>query len=199
MTPHRDNPLVIGADLRNEVRALWGTLSWQQWATAAERLGDKLHTMNENWLIVVEGLGSANFLTKVRDRPIKLRIPQRVVYSAHVYSWSGWGSSGGRYAQRDYLSFSESMRENWEYLLEEDISPVWVGEFGAPDHPSTGDANYWGNLVRFLNESDADFGYWALNPRKPKDFEKESYSLVMDDWLTPIMDYRLQGMQRLAS
>lgn len=29
MKPHIKNDLVIGADLRNEVRALWGTLSWE--------------------------------------------------------------------------------------------------------------------------------------------------------------------------
>lgn len=29
MKPHVNNELVIGADLRNEVRALWGTLSWE--------------------------------------------------------------------------------------------------------------------------------------------------------------------------
>jgi endoglucanase len=197
MRPHIKNPLVIGADLRNEVRSLWGTLSWDTWASAAERAGNRLLAMDPNWLIIVGGTGSGNFLTEAGKRPVRLFIPNRVVYSAHVYGWSGWGSSEGRYSKRSYASFVKSMRENWGYLLEEDIAPVWIGEFGAPHKPSNGDAHYWKNLMRYLRMVDADFGYWALNPRKPKLNREESYSLVQDDWESPVLDYRLRDLQKL--
>ena len=191
------NPLVVGADLRNEVRGVWGTMTWDRWATAAERAGNRLLKMNPDWLIIVGGTESQNDLTGVARRPVVLDLPHRVVYSAHVYSWSGWGSLGGRYAQRTYASFVQSMRKNWAYLVEGDIAPVWVGEFGAPAAPGQGDANYWRNLLRYLKAIDADFGYWAINPRKPKDDEKESYSLVEDDWATPVLDYRMKDMTEL--
>jgi endoglucanase len=197
MKPHVNNTLVIGADLRNEVRALWGTLSWDRWAQAAELAGNRLLKLNPNWLIIVGGLGSNNFLTEVKERPVDLLISNRVVYTSHVYGWSGWGSLGGSYAKRTYESFAKSMHENWGYLLEEDIAPVWVGEFGAPDSPNIGDANYWNNLMRYLKESDAGFAYWAANPRKAKDYERESYALLQDDWDTPVLDYRLRDMQKL--
>jgi aryl-phospho-beta-D-glucosidase BglC (GH1 family) len=197
MRPHINNSLVIGADLRNEVRSLWGTLSWETWAIAAERAGNRLLEMNPNWLMVVGGTGSGNFLSGARRRPVVLSIPNRVVYSAHVYSWSGWGSAEGRYSKRPYPSFARAMRDNWGYLLDEDIAPVWVGEFGAPHFPSNGDAHYWTNLMRYIAVTDAGFGYWALNPRKPKLNEKESYSLVEDDWETPVLDYRMRDMRRL--
>ncbi|KAM7223155.1 endoglucanase E1 [Rhypophila decipiens] len=189
-----DNPLVIGADLRNEVRGVWGTMTWDRWATAAERAGNALLKINPDWLIVVGGTESGNDLRRVRKRPVKLDIDNRVVYSAHVYAWSGWGSSEGRYAKRSYPSFVKAMRINWAYLVEGNEAPVWIGEFGAPHIPSKGDANYWTNLLRFLKSLDADFGYWAINPRKPKDNEKESYSLVKDDWVTPVLDYRMKDM-----
>lgn len=197
MRPHVNNSLVVGADLRNEVRSLWGTLSWDTWASAAERAGNRLLDMNPNWLIVVGGTGSGNFLTEAERRPVRLSVPDRVVYSAHVYGWSGWGSSEGRYAKRPYASFAKAMRDNWGYLLEKDIAPVWIGEFGAPDTPSNGDAHYWENLMRYINVMDADFGYWALNPRKPKENLRESYSLVKDDWETPVLDYRMRDMRKL--
>ncbi|PHH90295.1 hypothetical protein CDD83_4063 [Cordyceps sp. RAO-2017] len=190
----RDNPLVIGADLRNEVRGLWGTMPWSRWAAAAERCGNRLLRLKPDWLIVVEGTESANDLSGARDRPIRLDLPDRLVYSAHVYSWSGWGSLDGRFAQRTYSSFARAMRHNWAYLVENDIAPVWVGELGAPHHPTRGDAHYWKNLWRFLKSVDADFGYWALNARKPKDNEPETYSLLADDWETPVLDYRLRDM-----
>ena len=53
-------------------------------------------------------------------------------------------------------------------VLEEDIAPMWVGEFGAPGRPNKGDAHYWKNLLRYLKSIDADFGYWASNPRRPR-------------------------------
>lgn len=191
------NERVIGADLRNEVRGLWGTVTWGRWATAAERAGNALLQMNPNWLIIVGGTESGNDLTGVGKRPVVLDVPDRVVYSAHVYSWSGWGSLGGRYAKQTYASFVQAMRKNWAYLVEGNVAPVWVGEFGAPDRPGQGDANYWRNLMRYLKSIDADFGYWAINPRKPHDYEAESYGLVADNWVTPLLDYRMKDMTEL--
>ena len=195
------NPLVIGADLRNEVRGLWGTMPWDRWASAAERCGNRLLSMNPDWLVIVEGTESANDLSGARNRPVELDVANKLVYSAHVYSWSGWGSWAGRFAQRSYSSFSKTMRQNWAYLLEgEGIDvpvPVWVGELGASRQPSRGAARYWQNLWRFLREVDADFGYWAINPRQPHDNVTEMYSLVEDDWVTPVVDYRMMDMLEL--
>lgn len=160
-----DRPYVIGADLRNEVRGLWGTMPWGRWATAAERCGNRLLELNKDLLIMVSGIESGNDLSGVVRRPVRLDLDHRIIYSAHVYSWSGWGSTKGHYAQRDYSSFVASIRRNWAYLIEENLDPVWVGEFGAPHQPSVGDANHWQNLLRYLKALDADFGYWAINPR----------------------------------
>ncbi|KAI0482313.1 endoglucanase E1 [Xylariaceae sp. FL0804] len=193
------NPRVIGADLRNEVRGVWGTMTWDRWATAAEKCGNRLLKLNPDWLIIVEGTESGNDLTGVRTRPVRLDVADRVVYSAHVYSWSGWGSKEGRYAKRTYASFLQSMRHNWAYLVEGDVAPVWIGEFGGPRHPGEGDANYWQNLMRYLKTIDADFGYWAVNPRKPNMNAPEGYSIMHDDWLTPILDYRMRDMTELIA
>ncbi|KAL2212743.1 glycoside hydrolase [Sarocladium strictum] len=187
------NPLVIGADLRNEVRGLWGTMPWSSWAAAAERCGNRLLSLNPDWLIVVEGTSSSNDLSGARTRPVKLSKTNKLVYSAHVYGWSGWGSWAGRFKQQTYGSFREAMRQNWGYLLEGDITPVWVGEFGAPRHPTKGDANYWQLLWRYMKAVDADFGYWAINTRKPSG-SVETYSIVEPDWKTAIRDYRLKDM-----
>ncbi|KAK2072641.1 hypothetical protein P8C59_006981 [Phyllachora maydis] len=192
-----DNPRVIGADLRNEVRGVWGTMTWDRWAAAAERAGNALLKLNPDWLIVVGGTESNNDLRGVARRPVQLDVADRVVYSAHVYAWSGWGSVEGRYAKRAYASFARAMRQNWAYLVEGGVAPVWIGEFGAPHQASAGDANYWQNLMRYLKTIDADFGYWAINPRKPHDDAEESYSLVRDDWVTPVLDYRMKDMTEL--
>ncbi|KAF7551450.1 hypothetical protein G7046_g7714 [Stylonectria norvegica] len=199
MLPHLHNKLVIGVDLRNEVRGLWGTMPWAKWASAAERCSNRLLKLNPEWLVVVEGTESANDVSGAAQRPIRLDVEDVLVYSAHVYGWSGWGSRDGRFVQRDYDSFARTMRHNWGYLLEAGTAPVWVGEFGSPHQPSVGDAHYWKNLMRYLKEVDADFGYWALNPRKPHGNEPDSYSLVQDDWVTPVVDYRMKDMLELTA
>ena len=90
------------------------------------------------------------------------------------------------------------MHHNWGYLLDEDIAPVWIGEIGVPALPSQGDLHYWKILMRYLKDSDADFGYWAINPRKPRENELETYALVEDDWKTLKYDYRIHDMAGLA-
>ncbi len=48
------DPTVIGADLANEPHAA----TWSAWSAAAERAGNAIHTVNPDWLIFVEGVGS---------------------------------------------------------------------------------------------------------------------------------------------
>ncbi|KAJ5775082.1 uncharacterized protein N7511_000093 [Penicillium nucicola] len=198
MRPLARNPLVLGADLRNEPRGLWGTLGWKDWASAAEKASERLLDINPDWLMIVEGISSANDLSQVRERPIQLSRPDRVVYSAHVYKWSGWGDLYP-YSERTYREFATTMDNNWAYLLAEHIAPVWVGEFGMPGEPSAGDQNYWSHLVQFLGATDASWGYWALNARKPNG-EWESYGLVGDSWDWPSVrwDSRLDDLQTLG-
>lgn len=200
MQPLISNPGVIGVDLRNEPRGLWGTLSWDDWAGAAESAADRLLALNPDWLVFVEGVSSANDLSGVRTRPIELsEHADRVVYSSHVYSWSGWGALRP-YSRRTYADFAASMRKNWAFIVEEDIAPVWVGEFGTSDEPNDGDRNYWNHLVAFLASQDVSWGYWALNPRKPEDWAWEGYGLVGDGWDEDSVrwDYRLGDLSRLG-
>jgi hypothetical protein len=73
----------LGADLRNEPRGIY--CPWSTWAPAAEEASEALLEMQPNWLMFVEGIASANDCSGARKRPIKLTIPDRVVYSSHVY------------------------------------------------------------------------------------------------------------------
>ena len=134
----------------------------------------------------------------IRDsrRPVQLSVPDRVVYSSHVYSWSGWGSLVP-YHKREYDSFAKDMDRNWGYLLSSNAAPVWVGEFGASHHSDKGAHHYWDNLMKYLRLSDADFGYWAINPRKPEKYDNETYGLLRPDWETPVEDFRLADLRRL--
>ena len=81
-----------------------------------------------------------------RTQPIRLSVPNRVVYSSHVYKWSGW-STLVPYSKRDYPSFATDMDNNWGYLIRDNIAPVWCGEFGIAGVAGPGGRNYWDNLM----------------------------------------------------
>ena len=196
MRRFQDNPRVIGCDLRNEPRGPWGTITWGMWRKASEKAGNRLLKVNSEWLSLVEGSGRANACSGARTDPVKLDVPDRLVYSVHVFPWSGWGSLVP-YSRRSYPSFVMAMERNWAYLLDGDIAPVWIGEMGVPDNGSKGDRHYWENLMKYLEVVDVDLGYWAINPRKPHLNELERWSLVQDDWQTIVDDYRMQGMRKL--
>jgi aryl-phospho-beta-D-glucosidase BglC (GH1 family) len=193
-----DDPHVAGCDLRNEPRSLWGAQNWTPWQRAAQRCGDRLLAINSDWLMIVEGIKSANDLSGAREDPVVLSVPNRLVYSVHVFAWSGWGSMAP-YSSRPYPDFVLAMYRNWAYLLEGNVAPVWVAEMGASRDPGKGETHYWGNLMRYLETVDADFGYWAINPRKPHQNEKEWWALVHDDWKTILDDFRMEGMRKLMS
>lgn len=196
MKPHINDPLVIGVDLRNEIRGIRDRYLWDEWVSAAEEAAERLHLMQPNWLMFVEGVSSANVISGARLRPVVLSTPNKVVYSAHIYGWSGWGALRP-YWGRDYGSFAADMHDNWAWMIEEDIAPVWIGEFGAPEEPNSGDLNYWQHLMVYLRAKDVDWGYWALNPRKPHNNAPEGYGLLKDDWKSVRWDYRLWDMKKL--
>ena len=51
--------------------------------------------------------------------------------------------------------------------------------------------------MRYLRVTDADFGYWALNPCKPENHDNETYGLLADDWETVVEDWRLHDLRKL--
>ena len=56
---YADDPQVIGADLHNEpYNGTWGDGGPNDWAAAATTAGDAIGTVNPNWLIFVEGIGT---------------------------------------------------------------------------------------------------------------------------------------------
>jgi endoglucanase len=130
---YASQPFVVGADLRNELRAAhgveptWGSgIASTDWALAATTCGNSVLQVAPHWLIVVEGLAFATRLDAAYHFPITLAVPQRLVYSAHDYSWS--------YPVTSYDEYQRTMGNHWGFLLTQNQSftaPVWLGEFGT--------------------------------------------------------------------
>lgn len=93
---YKENKLVIGNDLRNEIRAdlinklraSWGDENEAtDWKLAATSCGNLLLNEVPDQLVFIEGLNYANDLSIIRDSPLVLNVPNKLVYSFHMYSW----------------------------------------------------------------------------------------------------------------
>ncbi len=181
---------VIGADLKNEPhgRASWGTGDRAtDWRLAAERAGNKILSVNPNWLIVVEGVvenvpgqkqsgywWGAN-LEGVRKYPVRLRTPRKLVYSPHEY-----GNSDMRWFSEP--TFPKNLYQRWEigfhYIATQRIAPILIGEFGGPQVDTKSKEGIWQRqLVDYIDKKKLSFTYWCWNPNS-----EGTGGILRDDW-----------------
>jgi endoglucanase len=204
---YRDNRLVVGADLRNEIRigqvgdkmvwAEWGGEGQNDWHRAATGLGNLLLGKNPDLLIVVEGLNYSLDFRDFGSKMILLDLPGRLVYSPHSYSWSGLGAEphGGL----SYDELASALDEAWGYLAEpgqEYTAPLWISEFG--EGPQN-DQDWLQNFTSYLRERDFDWCWWPINNGPKPGGGDESWGLVTQDWSETIDDWRMQLLQGIIA
>jgi endoglucanase len=88
---YKNQPWVIGADLRNELRggaAGGGSDPKLDWHAAAERGGNTVLDANPKLLVMVEGPQYSTDFTAFANLPLTMKIPNRLVYSPHAYASS---------------------------------------------------------------------------------------------------------------
>ena len=177
---YRGNPTVIGVDLRNEpYGACWGCgTPATDWQAAAERGGNAVQSVNPNLIIFVEGTAAygndaywnGGNLEGVQDYPVVLNTPNHVVYSAHDYG-PNLHSQSWFNANTTPTSLDAIFTKYWGYIVQQNIAPVWVGEFGTTDVSAdiastvAGSQGQWfQTLVAYL-QSNPSIGwtYWALD------------------------------------
>lgn len=190
---YKGNDTVIGADLHNEPhgQASWGTGNKAtDWRLAAERAGNAILAVNPHWLIVVEGVeqnvqgADGNYwwggnLKGVRNNPVRLTIPNKVVYSTHDYGQ-------GVYNQPWFSAhhFPSNMPAIWDaywgYIHKEKIAPVLIGEFGGRKSDTSSNEGRWQHaLVQYIQANAMYWTYWSLNPNSG-----DTGGLLQDDWVT---------------
>lgn len=189
------NDAVIGADLHNEPSGpcTWGSGDPRtDWATAAESCGNAVLAVNPNWLILVEGIektvdASGNptdwtwqggELMNAKQRPIRLNVPNRVVYSPHDYGPSVFN-------QRWFgdPTFPDNLPpfwdKRWGFLQKDGQAPILVGEFGGRSVGTDVEGTWQRTLVNYLKLNRMHYTYWCLNPNSG-----DTGGLLEDDWKT---------------
>ncbi len=197
---YQDNPTVIGVDLHNEpYNGTWGGGGANDWARAAERAGNAVLAVNPNLLVFVEGVGTyqgqsywwGGNLMGVKDRPITLNVPNRVVYSPHDYPNSVWAQPWFQTADFG-ANLPNVFRQAWGYIYEDNIAPIWVGEFGTKlQDPKdvvwfeaitsylSGDFDNNGTIDIPAGTEDMSWAYWSWNPNSG-----DTGGILADDWRT---------------
>jgi endoglucanase len=189
---YNGNTTVIGADLHNEPHgpngSTWGTGSMTtDWRLAAERAGNAILSVNPNWLIVVEGIDTFNGdsywwggnLQGAAQFPVRLNVANRLVYSAHDYATSvfpqPWFSDP---------SFPNNLpplwNRMWGYLIQNNVAPVLVGEFGTT-LADPRDETWLRALLSYLGTgvNGINFTFWSWNPNSG-----DTGGILNDDWTT---------------
>jgi len=193
-TRYADQPNVIGADLKNEPHgaATWGTGDVAtDWRLAAERAGNAIGEIAPEWLIVVEGIGGSvagqqlpghwwgGNLEGVRNWPVRLDVPDKLVYSPHEYGPGVWDQPWFHAAD-----VPATLLDRWEkgfaYIAEEGIAPILVGEFGGREVGLDTVEGRWQNqFVDFLVDRGYSWTYWSWNPNS-----SDTGGILQDDWTT---------------
>lgn len=195
---YKDNPAVIAFDLNNEPHgkvaetgATWGTgNAATDWNTAAEKCGNAILEANPNVLIIVEGVQECegfNYwwggnLKGVKDHPIKLSKPEKLLYSAHEY--------GPEVFQQDWFSeatFPGNLEAIWDnafgFVVKDGIGPLFIGEFGIGNlNAYEGKAGTWfKTFLKYMSEHNFSFTFWSLNPNSG-----DTGGMLSDDWVSPV-------------
>lgn len=195
---YADDSTVIGADLHNEpYNGTWGGGGAKDWALAAEAAGNAIGTVNANWLIFVEGVGTykgesywwGGNLMGVRDRPIDLALDDKLVYSAHDYPNSVYKQPWFQGADFP-ANLPAKFDQMWGYIYKEGIAPVWIGEFGTKlvdpkDAPWLdaitsylgGDFNNDGTSDLAPGQKGPSWTFWSWNPNSG-----DTGGILTDNW-----------------
>jgi endoglucanase len=181
------NDAVIGVDLHNEPhgKATWGSGDpATDWRLAAEKAGNAILAANPNLLIIVQGIEQykgdwywwGGNLMGARSDPVRLDVPDRLVYSTHTYG-------PGVYPQPWFSdpSFPDNLPgiwdSHWGYLNKEGIAPVIVGEFGGRSVGTDKEGIWQKALFSYLRENNISYIYWTINPDSG-----DTGGLLLDDW-----------------
>lgn len=194
-----NNPYVFAVDLKNEPH---GRATWHvgnpatDWADACERMGNAILKVNPNILVVVEGLDTSShdstrglgaywgeMLDGVRVYPVKLSVPDRVVYSPHSYGPDVFMMD----FYRDPNVFPANMPDIWarkfHFIAKERLGCVLIGELGGRYEPGTLDEKWHDAFTSFVANDPYLKGsvcIWAFNANSGIDTK----GLVKDDWKT---------------
>ena len=158
------NSTVIGFDLDNEPTegggAHWGGGGPTDIQQMYQAVGNAVGAVDPGALVIAEGpiaWGQHGFhgadLSQAAINPVKLSIPDKLVYSVHEYPHE----IGGTPIPDSGPAYVADMSARWGFLEAQNIAPVWVGEMGS-NMTSAGSKAWASTLLDYMNGKDGAQG-----------------------------------------
>ena len=192
----------------------WNTGLESDWKAAAERLGNLVLENAPDKLIIVQGifvfqwsdvvalldretdfshLHFPQSLRGVGRSPIQLNIPNRIVYSAHDYSWH---YNVNDWSKISYDTFKSWVDGDWGFVMNN--YPVFMGEFGT-SHDETGMTSIWFQYIsRYIRETQVHWSWWEFAGVEFRESGEENSFGVMNRYYTDFAFYpMIQKLQEL--
>jgi endoglucanase len=114
-------------------------------------------------------------LMGVKDYPVRLNVPGRLVYSAHEYPQTVYPQPWF-----NAPNYPDNLRAVWEkywgYLVTENIAPVLIGEFGTR-YETEKDRQWLQSFQAYIRQNKLNWTFWSLNPDSG-----DTGGLLLDDW-----------------
>ncbi|CAK4242462.1 unnamed protein product [Aphanomyces euteiches] len=195
---------VLGIDLKNEpYLATWGTGDATDFKLAAETIGARMLKGCPKWMAFVEGVNAQHTtvidgeefnyydwygggLQKVKQFPVKLGSPNKLVYAPHYYTpavfpeyyFFGGGTITSQNTITDYVELNNSallsrvektMYEMFGYIIDDKGPAVLLGEFAGlyalDQHPKKTTRRCTDYTIQTIVSKGYAGGYmWSLNP-----------------------------------
>ncbi|MFT3996731.1 MAG: cellulase family glycosylhydrolase [Asticcacaulis sp.] len=195
------NPRVIGSELRNEIRRddtlglkpTWGGGEAKtDWKAAAEKGAEAVLKVAPHHLIFIGTINYQAELTHVRDHPLRLSRPEKLVWVAHDYAWNHPEAR-----LKDPAAFAAEAYRRWGFAREAGhpySAPVYLSEFGGCVHteglekPCPADRYAFVKaFVTYLKTEDVDWAWWPMNGTQSAGYNRtrgaiEGYGLLKADW-----------------
>jgi endoglucanase len=182
------NDTVVAVDLHNEPHgaADWGNGNpATDWRLASERAGDAVLQANPYLLVFVEGIETyrndsywwGGQLMGARDAPVRLRVPDRLVYSPHDYGPSVYEQT--YFSDKNYpANLAAIWDRHWGFIHDDGIAPLVIGEFGGKSVGTDHDGLWQRAFLDYIGRRGIGFIIWSLNPND------ETGGILEDDWRT---------------
>merc|ERR1719409_2611025 len=126
----------------------------------------------------------------VERHPIRFHVPNRLVYSGHIYEWDT------QYTHNSYSDYALGVQQYQNYVTTPNRSftaPFWLGEFGTNVQN-----RYWNQTIRLLrNQTSIGWAYWAIDGYKHSggNGDDESFGIFEQDYHTIRHPWKVHDLQ----
>ncbi|KAL2903447.1 Glycosyl hydrolase 5 family protein [Bienertia sinuspersici] len=159
-TLFKDNPIVVGMSLRNELRGPKQNAG--DWYRYMQRAAKSVHEANPNVVVILSGLSFDTDLTFLKQQPVSLNFTQKLAFEVHRYSFSG-GKEWETLNANEICGIMTNTLMNASGFLVDQGFPLFVGEWGLNlNSTSESDKRFLNCFLAWLVEHDLDWALWTL-------------------------------------